>query len=256
MSTIASPTAHPAAAAAPGPPWARLAPYLLRVAGVFTLGVLALLALAWVVAVALSAGLGSTTPVQILRYLSVSSVSWVAFAALIGCVGVQVRPVVHAGFTRRALTIAGIVTALLVGATFATGSVALASAGVAVGEQIAGEPIFLGTAPWWSLLAAVGMQCVTAAASGLLVGASFIRWSGWATLLLPVTAGLPFFAQDALTGSVSLRGTVPGDGVRWAEQLQALPSAAAASLSVSVLALTLLGAWLVLRDLPLRPRTG
>lgn len=248
-----APSTTPSAASAP---WRRLMLYLLRPALVFTAGMLLFLALFWALAVVVAVRAGTALPVEIMRYISVSSVAWVAFATAIGTVGAQVRGIVQSGFTRRAIVVAGAVCAVVVGMAFAAGSVLLAWTGVTLAERASTEALFVGTAPWWAVLGAVGLQCATAAASGLMTGASFVRWNGWATLLLPMTVGIPVIAQDALTGSVSRRGTVPGDGVSWAEQLQGLPTTMTVALSLSVLALTVLGAWLVIRDLPLRPRAA
>lgn len=242
----------------PSPSWVRLTQHVLRTALPIAFGVVGVLAVGWAVAAGLAATREWRVVAAVLHYASVSTLPWLAFTALLICVGAVVRPLVQAGFTRRAVTVAGMLSAVVVGVTLATASTALDRAGIAlVEEALGGEAEFLGLAPWWAVLGAMTVVCLTGAVSGVLVGASFVRWGGWATLLLPFTAGLPFLAQDALTSSVTLRDVGGRGSASWSEQVQAsLTTAPTVALSMLALALTVAATWLVLRGLPLPPRAA
>ena len=237
-------------------PWVRLTRYVLRCLLGITAGTVVVLAVAWAAAVGLAAG-GVDLVAQITHYATVSTVPWVAFTALVIGVGAQVRHYVHAGFTRRAVTVAGLVSSLVVAVVFAVATTLLDRVGLGLVASALGVDLFLQTAPWWVLLGAMLLVCLTGAVCGVLVGASFARWGGWATLLLPLTAGLPFFLEDVLTRSVTLRGEGAGGPPSWLEQVQAaLPPVPTLALSLLVLGLTVAGTWLVLRRLPLPPRAS
>ncbi|PZU46326.1 MAG: hypothetical protein DI571_05340 [Arsenicicoccus sp.] len=243
---------HPAPAA----PWVRLTRHLLRPALGITLGTVAVLALAWALGVALATR-EVFLVVAVMSYVGVSTVPWIAFTVLVITVGSAVRQLVHAGFTRRAITVAGLLCALAVGVLFAAGVVVVELAGQAVMEAMTETYFSVGTAPWWAALPALGLLCITAAVCGVLVGASFVRWRGWATLLLPVTAGLPFFAQDVLTRSVTRRGMGAGGPRSWIETIPTmLPPLPTMALCLLVLTLTVAATWWVLRSLPLPPRAS
>ena len=253
-----SPQATPSTSGAPSAPWLRLSRHVGRQGLIFALGTLVVLALGWALAYAMARLSDGETllPTTLLGYLSVSTVPWLAFAALIGTVGAVVRPLGHAGFTRRAVVLAGLVSSALVGLVLAIGSGGLWAVGIEAVETTTSEGVWH-PAPVYAVIGVLALQCTTAAASGLMVGASFVRWGGWATLLLPLTAGLPFFAQDVLCGSVTLRGSFnPSDPPAWVQAVRDLSTAPTLGLSLAVLALTALGAWLVIRDLPLRPRAA
>ncbi|WP_299518173.1 hypothetical protein [uncultured Serinicoccus sp.] len=238
-------------------PWVRLTRYVLRCMLGITAGTVAVLAVAWAVAVVLASTAGVELLAQITHYATVSTVPWVAFTALVICVGVQVRHYVHAGFTRRAVTVAGLLGSLVVGVVFAVAATALDRVGLGLVAASLGVELSMTLAPWWALLGAMLMVCLTGAVCGVLVGASFVRWGGRATLLLPLTVGLPYFAQDVLARSVTLRGEGPGGPPSWLEQVQAaLPTVPTAALSLLALGLTVAGAWLILRRLPLPPRAN
>lgn len=252
--TTAGDTAATPPAAAP---WVRLTRYVLRCMLGVTVGTLVVLAVAWAVAVGVAAGGRGDLLAQITHYATMSTVPWIAFTALVICVGAQVRHYVHAGFTRRAVTVAGLVGSLVVAVVFAVGATVLDRVGLGLVESALGDELFVHEAPWWALLGAMLMVCLTGAVCGVLVGASFVRWGGWATVLLPLTVGLPHFVQDVLTRSVTLRGEGPGGRPSWLQDLQdALPTAPTAVLSLLVLGLVAAGAWLVLRRLPLPPRAS
>lgn len=189
---------------------------------------------------------------------------WFCFGVSIMLATTYLRTLVAAGATRRSFWLAGVVTALVTGLVFALGFVALLLAeraayralGWAPLDPSTGEDVLAGGlwTPLWGMTLVVAVMVL----AGLLVGATYLRWRGWATLMLPLTVALPFLLVSLTTESpragIMVGGADDLTSSALLEQLHGTPLGMA--VTVLTLVLTAAGAWLALRDLPIRPAAG
>lgn len=191
-------------------------------------------------------------------------VPWFSFGVSIVLVTSYLRTFVAAGATRRAFWLAGLVTALVTGVVLGLGFTALllverAAYGALGWAQLdPSSGLDVVAAGIWPHVCGMTLVVAVMALAGLLVGATYLRWRGWATFLLPVTAALPFLLVSL--GTVSPR---PGIVVGGADRLTSTAlvdqlggTALGAGLALLTLVLTAVGSLLVLRDVPIRPATG
>ncbi|MDO5502257.1 MAG: hypothetical protein Q4G67_03685 [Actinomycetia bacterium] len=267
MTTSTSPTPPPTSLPSPqqdharqgSPPWLRLARLMLGAHAVVT---------AWTVATLIVVGIGILFAVSRLTEPSMSAfqyvvpvATWVSFGVSIVLIASYLRTYLAAGVSRRSVVRGGILAALAAGAMYSVAGTAML-----LGERWAysrlgwvhgygdgttklvlerGIPQYL-----WGAFVVVSVMAL----SGLLVGATFMRYRAWATLLLPATALLPLLAI-----AVSVPGprtaTVSGTSIHEAIFGEASPLLGIV-LPLVVLAAVAAAVWLALRAIPSRPPVG
>ncbi|MGD8150702.1 hypothetical protein [Ornithinimicrobium sp. Y1694] len=182
---------------------------------------------------------------------------WFPFGVAIVLVVTYLRTVVAAGGTRRAFTLAGVISAVVMGVVLGpvfTGLLMLEDriydsfgwtpSGDAGGQRVLSIGI-------WPHLWGMTVSVVMFTLAGLLVGATYLRWRGWATLLLPVTVALPITVAALTTQGPRAITSVPADGRMVVDALQGTPLGVA--LLLITITATAAAAWWVLRRIPIRP---
>lgn len=250
--TTQHPERHPAPSRSAREQWARVAAFQL---------IAQLIIGAWFFGVALVLGAIAMTVLGGRLQLSVaqailSVAFWFPFGVSISLTVTYLRVFVAAGVSRRSF---------VRGALAATAGTALAFALVG-GALLALEGPIYAAFGWsgahvgldkgitWTIAGLVVGFAITSLC-GVLVGATYLRFGAWATLLLPLTVLAPFWIVSAgadgphigffavvRSGSILLDGTLPGAG----------------PIGVLVVTLTFAvvaaAAWLTLRRVPLPPR--
>lgn len=185
---------------------------------------------------------------------------WIAFGVNIVMVTTYLRPMVAAGMTRRSFIRAAVLTSVVVGIVLSLVSTALILAERTVYGRLGwihgfgdgtDNPVLNDGVAGYAWGAAV--LFIVMGLSGFLVGATFQRLGVWATLLLPLTVGLPFAATMIAVPtprSITIVGESPnamlfgGAGLILGLLLQAVVIVAVA-----------VATWWTLRDIPLRQPT-
>lgn len=258
--TTATTTPTPARATQPRPLW-------LRVAGTLTSA--HLVVAAWYAATAAVVCVGLLAAVQ--RWLTpeMSAVAlaqqvavWFPFAVSIVLAASYLRTFVAAGATRRSFWLAGLASALVNALVYAAVFTALLLVERAAYDRLGWSALDLNTgeevlavglaAQLWGM----ALLVATMTLAGLLVGATYLRWRGWATFLLPLTALLPFLLVTVTTEAPQAGIIISSDPLPQVLLLQVQSTPLGVVLGLLALALTAAAAWLALRDVPIRPTSG
>lgn len=190
--------------------------------------------------------------------ISLSIALWFPFGVAIMLVVGYLRAVVAAGGTRRAFTVGGLVAAPVIGLCYSLGFTALLLVEDWAYSRLgwtpgAGTPG--GTGPLseglWPQLGGSALAITFSTTVGLLVGAAYLRWGAWATLLLPVLVILPMAVLGSTLAGPRLI-VVSGDATSGSfPDLQG--SAVGLVLCLVTLAAVAAATWWILRRAPIRP---
>lgn len=253
-------TTHPVSrsAATRSPQWVRMARQFLRLHG--RIGVWTLITCAVVAAVVLTIVGRSVTPqisgIQFIR----QPVLWVPFSINIVLATAVLPFAVANGMTRRSFVKASLVTSAVVAVASAVAVTLLLVAergvydrlgwfqGSGDGDQVGSVAVLASGVG--SQLGSLCLLYLAGTVCGLLVGASYLRFGAWATLMLPLTVGVPLGTVTLLSIPKETQAS-PWDLV--------LPGAGAPGwLAVGLVVIALTGwvYWLITRDVTIKTKAG
>lgn len=207
------------------------------------------LLLVWAAGVAFVSAVG-TIETSLVAIVNLVPPKWFLFVITILIAAVELPTYVAHGVTRRDVCLASL--AMLSATAFGFGLLTLGMFGLESATfRLIGVDGLNGALPVSSgpdalrLVGEASLLYLLWAAWGWLVGAGYYRFGAWRGTLFLAPAGLP-----VLIGELAMNGDNAGSG------LASLAPGAAAALTVAATLLALLGAFVLVRDVPIRKVSG